>query len=64
MRKGGEFLIEEIHCNEVFTPEEFTDEQKQIATTTENFVINEVFPNIDELEKEVANENYDLSLKL
>ena len=29
--KGGEFLVTEVTCDEIFTPEEFTDEQKQIA---------------------------------
>ncbi|MDY6820930.1 MAG: acyl-CoA dehydrogenase family protein [Deferribacterota bacterium] len=64
MRKGGEFLIEEIKSNEVFTPEEFTDEQKQIAETTENFAINEVQPHLEELEHDVPNGKYDLMLKL
>lgn len=64
MRKGGEFLIDEIKSSEVFTPEEFTDEQKQIAETTENFVINEVQPHLEELEHDVPNGKYDLMLKL
>ena len=38
--KGGEYLVTEVTCEEVFTPEEFTDEQKQIAETTEQFVEN------------------------
>lgn len=48
--KGGEFLVTEVACDEVFTPEEFTDEQKQIAETTEQFVENEIAPHIDEIE--------------
>ena len=40
--KGGEFLVTEVTCDEIFTPEEFTDEQKQIAETTEQFVENEI----------------------
>jgi alkylation response protein AidB-like acyl-CoA dehydrogenase len=54
--KGGEYLIAEVTCEEVFTPEEFTDEQKQIAETTEQFVENEILPNIDEIDEQ----NFDL----
>jgi alkylation response protein AidB-like acyl-CoA dehydrogenase len=54
--KGGEFLVTEVACDEVFTPEEFTDEQKQIAETTEQFVENEIIPHIDEIEAQ----NFDL----
>ena len=64
MRKGGEFLIEEISSEEVFTPEDFTVEQKQIAETTENFVVNEVLPNYEELENGAPREDYEMSLKL
>ncbi len=41
---GADFLISEIDCQTVFTPEDFTDEHKQIAHTTEQFVRNEVQP--------------------
>ena len=43
--KGGSFLIEDVSYERVFTPEDFTDEQKMIAKTTEDFVENEVFHN-------------------
>ncbi len=49
--KGGSFLIEDISYQQVFTPEDFSDEQKMIAKTTEEFVENEVFPEIPYLEK-------------
>lgn len=48
--KGGEFLVVEAACDDIFTPEEFTDEQKQIAETTELFVENEILPHIDEID--------------
>jgi alkylation response protein AidB-like acyl-CoA dehydrogenase len=54
--KGGEFLIAEVSCAEIFTPEDFTDEQKQIAETTEQFVENEILPHIDEIDEQ----NFDL----
>ena len=49
--KGGSFLIEERIPEEIFTPEDFTEEHRMIADTTRQFVDNEVVPRIDELEK-------------
>ncbi len=50
--KGGEFLIVETPCEAVFTPEDFSDEQRAIAETTEQFVENEIFPHIEEIEEQ------------
>ncbi len=47
---GGEFLLADCAGMEIFSPEEFTSEQKQIAETTEEFMKKEVFPNIDRIE--------------
>ena len=49
--KGGAFLIEERTPEEIFTPEDFTEEHRMIAETTRQFVDNEVTPRIDELEQ-------------
>src|SRR4026207_1083080 len=49
--KGGSFLIEERSPEEIFTPEEFTEEHRMIADTTRQFIDNEVVTRIDELEK-------------
>jgi alkylation response protein AidB-like acyl-CoA dehydrogenase len=49
--KGGAFLIEERTTDEIFTPEDFTEEHRMIAETTRQFIDNEVSPRIDELEK-------------
>ncbi|HEY8225558.1 MAG TPA: acyl-CoA dehydrogenase family protein [Pyrinomonadaceae bacterium] len=49
--KGGAFLIEERTPEEIFTPEDFTEEHRMIAETTRQFIDNEVNPRIDELEK-------------
>lgn len=54
--KGGEFLVTEVACEDVFIPEEFSDEQKQIAETTEQFVENEILPHLEEIEEQ----NFDL----
>ena len=48
--KGGAFLIEERKPEEIFTPEDFTEEHRMIAETTRQFIDNEVTPHIDELE--------------
>jgi alkylation response protein AidB-like acyl-CoA dehydrogenase len=47
--KGGEFLIAE--ATDIFTPEDFTEEQRMIGDTTREFVDNEVQPNLDAMEK-------------
>jgi alkylation response protein AidB-like acyl-CoA dehydrogenase len=54
--KGGEYLVKETPCAEVFTPEDFTDEQRQMGETTTQFVENEIRPNLEEIEKQ----NFDL----
>jgi alkylation response protein AidB-like acyl-CoA dehydrogenase len=56
--QGGSFLIESVSPEEVFTPEDFTEEHRMIAETAEQFMENEVVPRIDEMEakKEGVNE--------
>src|SRR5687767_14913658 len=49
--QGGAFLIEERTPEEIFTPEDFTEEHRMIAETTRQFIDKEVTPHIDELEK-------------
>ena len=49
--QGGEFLIADRTPDEVFTPEDFSEEHRMIAETTRQFIDNEVIPRIDELEK-------------
>ena len=46
--KGGEFLITE--AADIFTPEDFTDEQRMIGDTSREFIDNEVRPNIAAME--------------
>ena len=48
--QGGAFLIEQTTPDEIFTPEDFTEEHRMIAETTRQFMDNEVLPRIDELE--------------
>jgi len=47
---GGSFLIEERALDEVFTPEDFSEQHQLIAQTTEEFATNEIVPNNDKIE--------------
>ena len=49
--KGGEFLIESISPQEIFTPEDFTEEQRLIAKAAAEFVVGEVLPVADDIEE-------------
>jgi butyryl-CoA dehydrogenase len=52
---GGSFLIEERTPQEVFTPEDFTEQHLLIAQTAEEFATKEIVPNIEKMEhKEFA----------
>lgn len=48
---GGEFLITDISPDEVFTPEDFTDEHRMIFETAKDFVEKEITPQVDRLEE-------------
>ena len=48
--KGGSFLTEERQPQDIFTPEDFSEEQRQIAKTTIEFTTNEVAPAAAEIE--------------
>ena len=47
---GGSFLIEERTPDEVFTPEDFTEQHLLIAQTAEEFANKEIVPNIERME--------------
>ena len=49
--KGGEFLITDALPDEVFTPEDFTKEQRLIGKSAEEFGLGELTPIRDELEE-------------
>lgn len=48
--KGGAFLIEDSAADEIFTPEDLTEEHIMIGDTTKEFVDNEVTPQIEAME--------------
>ena len=47
--KGGSFLIEDRRFDEVFTPEDFTEEQRMIGQTAEEFMEKEMMPRLPEI---------------
>jgi alkylation response protein AidB-like acyl-CoA dehydrogenase len=49
--KGGEFLIRSISPQEIFTPEDFTEEHRLIAKAATEFVTGEVLPVAEDIEE-------------
>ena len=60
---GGSFLIHDYPPEQVFTPEDFTDQHKLIAQTAEEFAIKEIVPNIDRMENKEYSVNRELVKK-
>jgi alkylation response protein AidB-like acyl-CoA dehydrogenase len=61
--RGGSFLVQDLSPEEVFTPEDFTEEQRMIAETAQLFMENEVFPRIEEIENKKEGVNEELLRK-
>ena len=47
---GGSFLLEQRKPDEVFTPEDFTEQHQLIGQTAEKFAVNEILPNAEKME--------------
>jgi len=43
--RGGQFLVKETDCNDVFTPEDFSEEQKMMKDVVIEFNDREIIPN-------------------
>jgi len=43
--RGGQFLVKETNCDDVFTPEDFTEEQKMMKEAVMEFNDREIIPN-------------------
>jgi alkylation response protein AidB-like acyl-CoA dehydrogenase len=61
--KGGGFLLESPPIEDVFTPEDFTEEQRMIAETAARFMETEVVPRIGEMESKQEGVNEKLMRK-
>ena len=49
--KGGEFIIKETDCEDIFTPEDFTEEQKMMRDAVKDFADKEIWAKKDQFEK-------------
>ena len=47
---GGEFIIRDVSCDEIFTPEEFTEEHLMMRQAAIDFVDSRVVPNLDAID--------------
>jgi len=48
--RGGQFLVKQTEASNVFTPEDFTEEQQMMRDAVKEFVDREVWPNKDRFE--------------
>jgi alkylation response protein AidB-like acyl-CoA dehydrogenase len=48
--RGGQFLVKETKCEDIFTPEDFSEEQLMMKDSVKEFVDKEIWPNKDRFE--------------
>src|SRR6202045_5140920 len=60
---GGSFLLETRRPEEVFTPEDFSEQHQLIGQTAEEFAVNEIVPNIEKIEHKDFSVSRDLLKK-
>src|SRR2546428_2511530 len=60
IKKGGSFLVEETAAEDVFTPEDFSEEQTMIRDMTEQFVEDEVLAQTEKIE----HKEWDVTVRL
>src|SRR6201984_2522825 len=60
---GGSFLLESRQPEEVFTPEDFSEQHQMIGQTAEEFAVNEILPNADKIEHKDFSVSRDLLRK-
>lgn len=58
--KGGSFLLGQTNPQDIFTPEDFTEEHKMIFRTTMGFITDNVLANMEELESKKEGLNREL----
>ena len=49
--RGGQFIVKETRCEDIFTPEDFNEEQIMMRDSVKEFVDKELWPNKDRFEK-------------
>nr|MBA3987180.1 acyl-CoA dehydrogenase family protein [Flavobacteriales bacterium] len=55
--RGGQFIVKETTCEDVFTPEDFSEEQKMMRDSVKEFVDREIWPHKERFE----NKDYDFT---
>ncbi len=58
LTRGGAFILEDTKAQDIFTPEEFNEEQRMMREAIQEFVDREVWPARERFD----NKDYDLSL--
>ena len=48
--QGGEFLVRETPAQDIFIPEEFSEEQKMMAQACQDFIDTEINPNVEKID--------------
>jgi alkylation response protein AidB-like acyl-CoA dehydrogenase len=48
--QGGEFLVRETPAQDIFIPEEFSEEQKMMAQACQDFIETEINPNVEAID--------------
>lgn len=48
--RGGQFVVKETLCDDIFTPEDFTEEQAMMRESVKEFIDKEIWPNKDRFE--------------
>ena len=49
--RGGQFIVKESQAENIFTPEDFTEEQQMMRDSVKEFVDRELWPNKERFEK-------------
>ena len=49
---GGEFIIRDVSCDEIFTPEDWTEDHLMMKLTAKDFVNSRVVPNLEAIDNQ------------
>jgi butyryl-CoA dehydrogenase len=60
---GGSFLLESRQPEDIFTPEDFSEQHQLIGQTAEEFAVNEILPNVEKIEHKDFSVSRDLLKK-
>jgi len=52
--RGGQFLVKEANPQDIFTPEDFSEEQKMMRDSVKEFVDREIWPKKENLKRKTT----------